>query len=164
MAERKNKPYFVIDLQWPYKELSPNHKAHWAEKGRWVKQARADAYQEAQYQAPTLDRIYPNENLVSLRIFYPPTTGRNSGRQWDSDNLGASLKAYQDGLFDFFRDRIDPKMDDRQVISTVNYVVQDGEREKGLVHLFIFGDNFATWIEKVPAILSSIRLTIDDLF
>ena len=164
MAERKNKPYFFLELQWPYKELSPNHKAHWAEKGRWVKQARADVYQEAQYQGPNIQRLFPTQKLVSLRIFYPPTTGRNSGRQWDSDNLGASMKAYQDGLFDFFRDRIDLEMDDRQVISTLNYVVQDGERDKGTVRFYLFADNFSTWIEKIPAVLASIRLGVGDLF
>lgn len=80
-----------ITLPWPNKKLSPNARLHFQEKARIVKTDRQLAFYMTQEKAVDEDL----SGLLALRIiFHPPDRRR---RDWD--NLAASCKSYQDGVF-----------------------------------------------------------------
>lgn len=141
--EMTESPFFMLLLQWPYKELNPNTTGHWAEKARYKKQAKADAYQECKIQKPTIAQLYPPETLVSVRIFYPPNDIRR-----DADNFGASLKSYQDGIFWYLEDKAPEgtTIDDSKIKTTVN--LMGPTLTEGSVYYMLFPDTVSFWINK----------------
>ena len=82
-----------ITLPWPSPDLSPNARIHWAAKARAVKAARYCA------KMLTLGMVLPagkSQGKLPFRLeFHPP-----SRRKFDTDNLVARCKAYQDGIAD----------------------------------------------------------------
>ena len=137
-------PFFKISLPWPDRALSPNTNIHWAKKKDHKKQARADGYLTCQEQKPfrlNLDA----EKLISVRIFYPPDR-----RHYDTDNLGASLKNYQDGIFDWLSNTTDVAYDDRMVEVIVNILAPVMKYTR--VDYMLFPESRSFWIKKMPTL------------
>lgn len=150
MAKKIVTAYLMVELPWPDRDLNPNNRLHWAQKARAAKAARADAYLSAQIVKPYVGFINENTPLGSARLFVPPNTGRNSGRYWDCDNLAASLKATQDGIFDYLRNLISEKIDDSQVSLTINAIVNpDYPRDSGQVYYYLYSAEAADFFEIV---------------
>lgn len=80
-----------LELPWPPRELSPNHRAHYQAKARAVKSYRrlcmAFAYNASQE--------LPAGKLLMKIEFCPPDR-----RARDDDNMLASFKAGRDGIAD----------------------------------------------------------------
>lgn len=85
-------PEQVVTIPWPLKGLSPNARMHWAALARVKKEYRAACYvlaKQARMQAPSAGLI-----RIDLEFHQP------SRRDYDRDNLIASMKAGLDGLAD----------------------------------------------------------------
>ncbi|MGV6875900.1 endonuclease [Pseudochelatococcus sp. B33] len=83
----------VITLPWPPPCLSPNSRAHWAEKARAAKKARRDAFMLAQH--ARIVSPLPWERLHADIVFHAP-----SRRAYDLDNALARAKSALDGVAD----------------------------------------------------------------
>jgi hypothetical protein len=82
----------TIELGWPARALSPNSRAHWAERHRFAKAAKDTAYWALREKLPPCFKH--NGARMSLTIIaHPP-----SSRTRDDDNLIASFKPFRDGL------------------------------------------------------------------
>ena len=143
----KNQPMFMVDIPFPYGQLSPNNVKHPKAKMKWVKQARQDARLLAQAQRPRVDHIIPGQKLISLRIFFPP-----DNRRRDLDNLGAMVKAYQDGLFDYLSS-FNSKIDDHQVIGSLNFMGPVVGKQKAYFIYYLIQNSPRAWIEKIPTLV-----------
>jgi crossover junction endodeoxyribonuclease RusA len=84
----------TILLPWPDSALSPNSRSMWG-KIKATEYARVNGCYEMLQQA--YGAICPPGPLVCKYRFYPP-----SKRWFDDDNLIASMKAWRDGIFDFW--------------------------------------------------------------
>lgn len=81
-----------IELGWPARALSPNSRAHWAERHRFSKASKDTAYWVTREQLPPCFKH--NGSRMSLKITaHPPTKARR-----DDDNLIASFKPFRDGI------------------------------------------------------------------
>ena len=83
---------FHLTLPWPPAILSPNARAHWAEKARAAKKYRRDACYMAQAMGC---RALSAPRLTVEITFHPP-----DARRRDTDNMLASIKAGLDGIAD----------------------------------------------------------------
>lgn len=81
-------------LPWPHKDLSPNARVHFQQKGRIAKKAREFGYLSA-LQADWRPGSVPDGRLHLWVTFYPPTR-----RLPDDDNMLARFKPYRDGIAD----------------------------------------------------------------
>jgi hypothetical protein len=143
-----NKINFEIELPWPYKELNPNHntKQHWAKKAKYIKDARNIGNVICKELRPNITHI-PGARLVSLRIFTPPNNLR-----YDIDNLGASMKPYQDGIFDYIQNEYPNQViDDSQVSATVNVLNDSNKNQAGVTYYLLLDEYRSTWFEKIVA-------------
>ncbi len=83
----------VVTLPWPLRSLSPNARAHWADKASAAKRCRKIAW------ALTLEALGGNKpewQRVSLAWEFHPKTANKP----DDDNAQSSCKAYRDGIAD----------------------------------------------------------------
>jgi hypothetical protein len=82
-----------LALPWPMRSLSPNARAHWADKASAAKRSRHVAW------ALTLAALKgskPDWKAVAIHWeFHPKTANRP-----DDDNAISSCKAYRDGISD----------------------------------------------------------------
>lgn len=140
-------PMFMVDIPFPYGQLSPNNVAHPKAKIEWVKQARRDARLLAQAQEPRVDNLSRDQKLISLRVFFPP-----DNRRRDLDNLGAMVKAYQDGLFDYLK-TFDKKMDDYQIMASLNIMGPIVGKQKAYFIYYLTQNSPRAWIEKIPTLV-----------
>jgi len=83
----------VIQLPWPDKALSPNGRAHWAQKARAVKTARREAWGIT---LAEMDGRTVSWQAVDLHWIFRPKTANTP----DEDNIEAACKAYRDGIAD----------------------------------------------------------------
>jgi crossover junction endodeoxyribonuclease RusA len=81
-------------LPWPDKLLSPNARAHWAKKGKAVKDARLMSCLTAK-NAGWHRLVLPDGRLQLWIDLYPPDRRRR-----DDDNAYSACKAYRDGIAD----------------------------------------------------------------
>ena len=89
---------YQIELPWPPKALSPNARAHWADKARKTKMARTLAWgltAQALGQKLRAYATHDGEDIPLKVTLEPPMRG---GAIPDEDNIMASLKAYRDGI------------------------------------------------------------------
>lgn len=84
-----------IDLPWPSRVLHPNARAHWAQKAKAVKKARADAAWSAKAAGIRRGDYDIPLNLRVTAVFCPPDS-----RARDADGMLSSCKAYFDGIAD----------------------------------------------------------------
>lgn len=82
-----------IQLPWPDKALSPNGRAHWAQKARAVKAARREAWITT---LAAMDGRTVSWQAVDLHWIFRPKTATAP----DEDNIEAASKAYRDGIAD----------------------------------------------------------------
>jgi len=86
-------------LPWPSTDLSPNARGHWSKRMRATKEARGLAFVMARKAGWNVSLSTPwqqDDALVRLHVDVFPPDRRNR----DHDNIGASLKAYRDGIAD----------------------------------------------------------------
>ena len=83
---------YLVTLPWPPSILSPNARAHWAEKGRVAKKYRLDAFFAA---LEVGCRKLESPRLTVEVTFHPPDK-----RARDTDNMLASIKSGLDGIAD----------------------------------------------------------------
>lgn len=81
----------TVTLPWPDTNLSPNSRAHYHVKARYVSDARNAAYMAAAAQNP--EKLYPP--LFRHVEIHPPDFRRRDG-----DNTEAMLKSAFDGIMD----------------------------------------------------------------
>jgi crossover junction endodeoxyribonuclease RusA len=79
-----------IEFPWPDFILSPNNRAHWAQK------AKAKAIQREQSRLLALDKRPDVQGDIHITMVFCPPSSRN----YDIDNLLASCKAMLDGVAD----------------------------------------------------------------
>lgn len=85
----------TVELPWPPKELSPNHRGHWAPIAR-AKQSYRSAARLLTRSALAKASAYSQFDDVRLAYeFHPPAS-----RAYDRDNLAARMKAATDGIAD----------------------------------------------------------------
>ena len=91
-------PAIRFELPWPAKVLNPNRSggAHWAVKGRAVRDARQYAMATCRNEASARRFTVPAGARVDIQLLGVPATRRNR----DLDNFLASCKAYLDGISD----------------------------------------------------------------
>lgn len=143
---------FELLLPFPYKELNPNkaHK-HWSAKSKFVQAARREAAYECNLQEPAV-RFDPKMPLVNVRIFYPPYDRYKR----DLDNLGAMMKPYQDGIFDWLTQQYHDDHDDKYIISTTNILLKKNiERPDGAVFYYLFPHTYNFWGMKLGTIVGA---------
>ncbi len=89
----------IIVLPLPHKNLSPNARVHYQVKARHTAKARRDAGYAALHamneQRPSRNSLVPWDNATAKATFYFRTKNRR-----DRSNMGAWLKAYEDGITD----------------------------------------------------------------
>jgi len=85
-------------LPWPSPDLSPNARGHWSKRMRATKEARGLAFVMARKIGwnVSLSKPWVSDAPITLHVdVFPPDRRRR-----DHDNIGASLKAYRDGIAD----------------------------------------------------------------
>jgi hypothetical protein len=99
----------TVELAWPAKELSPNHRSrsHWPRTNA-IKAAKEAAFWATRIVKP-LDWKHDGSRLRLTITAYPPDR-----RARDDDNLAASLKAARDGIASALG--VDDKLFDQQPI------------------------------------------------
>jgi len=83
----------AIILPWPPRELSPNARAHWAQKARAAKTYRRTCYWLTRHSEPDKPA---QDGPIPVRITFHP----RDKKARDEDNMLASLKAGLDGVAD----------------------------------------------------------------
>jgi len=79
-----------LELSWPPTPLSPNVRAHWAQRNRHFQAHKQEAFHVARSQGVRPEVMGAPRLVVTL---HPPDRRRR-----DMDNVIASLKAAQDGI------------------------------------------------------------------
>jgi len=77
-------------LPWPYRELSPNARVHWAKRARFAELAKNEGYLRAY---PLKMHARRDARFAVTLTFHP-----KDKRRYDLDNLIASMKAACDGI------------------------------------------------------------------
>lgn len=85
----------VVDLPWPPKELSPNHRGHWAPIARAKLSYRTAARLLTRSALSKVDGYSQFEDVRLSYEFHPP-----AAYGYDRDNLAARMKAATDGIAD----------------------------------------------------------------
>lgn len=82
----------IVSFPWPHRNLSPNARAHWAEKAKRAKAYRTGVAWEAQ--AAGLRAIEAERVHVAVEFMPPDRRAR------DLDNMLATIKPGLDGIAD----------------------------------------------------------------
>ena len=85
----------TVELPWPPKELSPNHRGHWAPVSQAKKRYRTAARLLARSALSKTDDFSQFRGVRLAYEFFPP-----DARAYDRDNLAARMKAATDGIAD----------------------------------------------------------------
>lgn len=85
----------TVELPWPPKELSPNHRGHWAPISKAKSGYRTAARLLARSALSKTDGFSQFEAVRLAYEFFPP-----QARAYDRDNLAARMKAATDGIAD----------------------------------------------------------------
>jgi len=99
---------------WPFKELNPNARCHWAKKAKAAKQYRNACHLIAL--AEGARHLITWEGIIHVWIEFVPPDRRSR----DDDNLIASFKPARDGLADALgvndsRFRVHPWINDSEI-------------------------------------------------
>lgn len=84
----------LIELSWPHKALSPNHRSrsHWPRTNA-IKAARREGYWATMAAKGRFAHKPEGERFAFVVTAYPPTAHAR-----DDDNMGAMVKAQRDGI------------------------------------------------------------------
>ncbi|WP_045952831.1 endonuclease [Achromobacter xylosoxidans] len=85
----------TVELPWPPKELSPNHRGHWVPISKAKSRYRTAARLLARSALSKADGFSQFKAVRLAYEFYPP-----QARAYDRDNLAARMKAATDGIAD----------------------------------------------------------------
>ena len=140
--------FFRVRLPWPDWSISPNSRAHYQHKAAIVKQHRHIA-RLVSLDALGFGNWIDADRVYAVWLFHDPDKRRR-----DTGNIRATMKAYQDGVFDALR--VDDYAVKDEFLHRASEIIPGGG-----VELRLYEDHQA-WLDDV-IVLSNVSITANHI-
>ena len=145
----RSNDFFRVVLPWPDWDLSPNGTTNKNKRARLTKDARWQAKILAMEAIGLGNWVDNRDQLFAIWMFCPPNNIRR-----DTGNMRATMKAWQDGIFDAL------SSDDSAIKD--EYLHRVSAKKPGHVEMRLY-ESYEMWLDDIITI-SSIRYSGDQIY